>query len=119
MNTQISISSLFSSNISKHAARIAIRFNNQNVTYRQLWIVSRKLSIQFSSSNNQAADKSSNLNVSNLNVSNHACNQTIAICARRTPALVASILACCNAGITFIVIDDAYPLAYKKRLSQK
>ena len=114
MNTQISISSLFSSNISKHAARIAIRFNNQNVTYRQLWIVSRKLSIQFSSSNNQAADKSSN-----LNVSNHACNQTIALLARRTPALVASILACCNAGITFIVIDDAYPLAYKKRLSQK
>ena len=114
VNTQISISSLFSSRISKHAELIAIRFNNQNVTYRQLWIVSRKLSIQFSSSNNQAADKSSN-----LNVSNHACNQTIALLARRTPALVAIILACCNAGITFIVIDEAYPLAYKKKIIAK
>lgn len=93
------IKNLFLDSFELYPNNTAISWNDQQISYQQLYLASHQLGIYFLNNANQQ-------------------NNIVAIIAKRTPSLVASILACSQVGLCFLVLDFAYPKTHIKKYWQ-
>lgn len=82
-----------------HPDAIAVRTVNRTFSYAELNILSVHLSARLLQSNNQQ-------------------NKIIAFYGKRSATLIVSILACARAGLTFAVLDSAYPKERIMRMAE-
>ncbi|MCE2029778.1 non-ribosomal peptide synthetase [Sessilibacter corallicola] len=89
-NKDASVVELFEQAVNQHPDKIAARFNDESITYREL--------------NNQAN-----------NVANHlldlgvAADDLVAVCQRRSLPMLVSLIAVLKAGAAYVPIDPNYP----------
>lgn len=91
------IKNLFLDTVELYPNNTAISWNDQQISYHQLYLASHQLGIYFLNNANQQ-------------------NNIVAIIAKRTPCLVASILACSQVGLCFLVLDSSYPKTHIKKI---
>jgi amino acid adenylation domain-containing protein len=95
----VNIYQLFEHSAQKHADSIALSIGEQHTSYTELEILTQKI-------------------VSLLTTQNIKAGDVVGICLKRSPQMVASVLAVLKIGATYLPLDSEYPVSRLKYMAE-